>query len=488
VNFLLFISSFVFLLSSVSARETVTGSLPLPVLLEKAGVFLFPFGSPAFRINITGALLTALTPVLALRLFTLARPRPGPGPILFELEDERKWTVASLMVLSLGILSPAFLHTGTGGITPAANLFFSLLALERGVTWKKSRRAWDQWRAVIGMVIAGGFAVTLDLRWVVLLPGLLAIRRPLPTPKKSRMNFWFHVALMGILGGIAFLTPWIVLTSFHVATPEQLVRLLPMAIRDAYSPFFQSRPTAFLLIGSLLPCYFLIKGLRLLLARFPKTGTSVFLIALVMEFILLFSRSVKPVDREAVREHLLRGDNFARAQVPDQAEEEYLAALAIAPNDGSIYERLGALLLEYGDGARAAAAFARAARFQPKSQNLLADWASAELMNGRIPNAIDLLREAVDMKNENDLLREKLATLYEKMDRPGEAARQWKILSDRRPEDKSVLWRLAQTLTAATEFDQARLAVDRYLALDLEGGESQAAKELKSFLERSPSR
>lgn len=106
-------------------------------------------------------------------------------------------------------------------------------------------------------------------------------------------------------------------------------------------------------------------------------------------------------------------------------------------------------------------------------------------MNGQIPKAIALLREAVSMKPENDPLREKLATLYEKIAQPREAATHWKILSNHRPKDKSVLWHLAQTLAAANAFEQAHQAILRYLALDLDEGEQQSANDLNSFIERA---
>lgn len=124
-------------------------------------------------------------------------------------------------------------------------------------------------------------------------------------------------------------------------------------------------------------------------------------------------------------------------------------------------------------------------QFQPKSQTLLADWASAELMNGQIPKAIALLREAVSMKPENDPLREKLATLYEKIAQPQKPPPIGKSFPITARKDKSVLWRLAQTLTAANAFNQAHQAILRYLALDLDEGEQQSANDLNSFLERA---
>ncbi|MBK8575747.1 MAG: hypothetical protein IPN90_08735 [Elusimicrobia bacterium] len=486
MNFLLFFSSFIFLLSSLPGSVTGSANLPLPLLLEKAAIFIFPFGSVAFRLNTAGAFLTALTPVVAFRLFDLARPRPAPGPILLELEDEKKWTISLLMVLSLGILSPAFLHTGTGGITPAANLFFPLLTLERGRAWRKARRSGDRWIQGLAVAVAGGVALSLDLRWALFFPALILIPRPtFSTPKKDRWSVWLRFTLTGAVAVIAFLTPWIVLTSFQVATAEQLMRLLPVAIGTGYSTVFRAEASSFLLIGSLVLGFFIARGLKVLLTRFPKTVTSVFLICLATEFAWILFRPAKHMERERAQEHRRRGENFARLQVPDQAEEEFLAALAINPKDGPTFEKLGELFLEYGDGIRAAAAFDRAAQFQPKSQTLLANGASAELMNGQIPKAIALMREAVAMKQENDSLREKLALLYEKIAQPREAATHWKILSEHRPKDKSVLWRLAQTLAAAQAFDQAQKTIIRYLALDLDEGEEHAAHELNSLLERA---
>ncbi len=214
-------------------------TLPLPILLGQGALHLFPFGSPAFRLNLMGALLAALTVPLAFHALTLAKPRSAPGPTFFELEENRKWSTLVLAVLALWFFSPGVFRLGTSGLLAATNLFFPVFALERFLSWSRSPPRFGQrWISGFWAAFASGLALTLDLRWALLLPGLLALhhsfRTRAPSPNQPAESLFKRIlirltrmTLAGIGVGSAFVFPWILLTACQVATVDQLIDALP---------------------------------------------------------------------------------------------------------------------------------------------------------------------------------------------------------------------------------------------------------------------
>jgi hypothetical protein len=234
-------------------------TLPLPILVGQGAFHLVPFGSPAFRLNIAGAFLAALTVPLAFHALTLAKPRSAPGPTLFELDDERKWSTILLIVLTLWFFSPSTFRLGTTGLFPAIHLFFPVLALERFLAWSRSSpRFGRRWINGLWAALAGGMALTLDLRWGLLLPGLVALHRsirievPVSHSLKGRhpngvLGHLFRWILAGTTLSIAYILPWILLTAFQVATVDQLVNELPSLLTTNLLSISKN-PTPFLLI------------------------------------------------------------------------------------------------------------------------------------------------------------------------------------------------------------------------------------------------
>jgi hypothetical protein len=447
-------------------------TLPLPILLGKASFFLFPFGTPAFRINLMGILLVALTPLLAFRIFSLARPRPLPVPTLLDLDEERAWATITLMTISPWIFSPLFLREGTSGLTPASNLFFPLLALERFFSWRRASR-YSKTPGIRGgaMGAAGGLALTLDLRWLLLLPVLIVLR-----PKKSHPTTALLPFLVGIPLLLSFLAPWVALFTFQTATVTQLIHALPSAIVDGLcstSHFLEENPSTFLWVGGLYILYGVARWAKVLSARFPRGVPAVFGVILLISWVLIFNHPPHPTFTESETNDLFRslppgstlvcsqgetlgaatyaqmvlgkrrdlhlvgenepvegreprfvelsgkekgpvlpvgfvlqpldmpltnlssplaqvslgrvpmllaesplsspflgqahrrlGKTFEQLQIPDQAEEEFLAGLAIDPQDNGTNDDLGRLLMDYGDKKRAVAALARTTRFK----------------------------------------------------------------------------------------------------------------------------
>jgi hypothetical protein len=486
--FLLFISPFVFLLSSlptslpngiagygVTAAWTMTpmgpATLPLPLLLGKAAMILFPFGTPAFRMNLAGALLVASTLPLAYRIVMLTKPRSTPGPTLLDLDDERRWATLALMGIALWGLSPAFLHSGTTGIEPAIFVFFPFFVAHRFCLWRR-RHLSNGRRWIHGMIFWGvtGLWLTLDWRWAVLLPALI----PWKTGSPRKWIFLFS-SFMGITLGVTFLLPWIILSAFQVATLDQLVHLLGSNLRHGQFPlggYSLGAPWALLGVGVLLSISAITRGLKNLSARFPRGVPSALLLILLAESGWHFFKPTPFLSRERQTNDIFRslpaestliysnielggaatyeqrvrgkrrdiqllnkndpsslrapssylypgptepigekdlpvgfvlqpldfplsdltsplaqvslgrvplllaetqapspflaqahrrvGEAFASLQIPDQAEEEFLIALAIAPQDKTTSERLGRLLMDYGDRSRAKAALTRA--------------------------------------------------------------------------------------------------------------------------------
>ncbi|MBL0058636.1 MAG: tetratricopeptide repeat protein [Elusimicrobia bacterium] len=647
---------------------------PIPILLGKASFFLFPVGTPAFRMNVGGAFLGALSAAVALNLLARLRPRSQPGPALLELEEDHRWTTTLLAAGALWILSPPVFRAATGGLPGAVQLFFPILALERFLHWSQSPRP-TRWSAALGAAIAGGLTLTLDLRWILFLPGLLALHRARPlaeaaAPKTAvpwKMLFQRVLPPVAALLAFAaaFLLPWVVLGSFQTATPEQLAQILPslmgaglfpssvqtnagvgvresiyiwlqilawagtpIALWGARRAFKADRPraaalsllwiggllvsafwpgtgSAFAMVGGLFLSLFLAWGIRETLARWegvpifiglllagllltghaflsarpaspeiaaadifrslprdsvlawdqlgtagavtyaqkveglrrdirlrpdpegknfdpsdtrplygespsslPNEGTTDFLpagfvvqpMAVPLDDLpapiarvslgrvpLLLAEARPPAESLRVG-HLRLGDAFARLAAPDQAEEEFLAAIAVDPNNGRTAAELGRLLLDYGDGRRAGAAFARALQDPPGSVDLLSAWASAKLLEGRVTEALDLLRQALRQEESNEGLRARVAELYEKLAQPREAAAHWQVLAQRQPRDKSLLWRLTQSWMMAGELVQAHHAAERYLKLDLSENEREDAVAFKNRLEESIAR
>lgn len=484
----LFLVSFVFLLSTlpVSLPNGIAGDwvsaawilkpvgqadLPLPILMGKVAFFLFPFGPPAFRMNLAGACLVAFTPILAFRMFTLVRPRPAPGPTLLELDEARKWAAISFLAILIGVVSPAFPRAGTNGLAPALALFFPLLTLERFFSWRRTRRdSVAKWLKGVGLGVAGGLTLTLDLRWGLLLPALLFWR-----PGKIQFKTGLLPILMGLTLAVSFLVPWMVLVSFQVATFHQLMETLPSFLAGGlfhWSHRGGGDHSAFLFVGGLLLLYGFARGMKTLSARFPRGVPSTLGLILVAEMGWFFLHPPRPSFTESETNDLFRslpvgstfvspqaetvgaatyaqtvlgkrrdirlvhrkdsalltpadgetlfmepvgkigekklpmgfvlqpldfpitalssplaqvslgrvpmilaessppssflgqahqrlGETFAQLQIPDQAEEEFLAALAVAPQDSAASEALGRLWMEYGEKKRAAAALNR---------------------------------------------------------------------------------------------------------------------------------
>lgn len=493
LSVLFFLSTFFILLSSVPpllpdgiAGFWVTAAwtlkplgpahLPLPILLGKGAFDLFPFGTPAFRMNLAGACLAALTPLLAFRIFSFAPPRPAPGPTLLDLDETRNWATISFFSVLIGAVSPAFLRAGTAGLAPASRLFFPLLTLERFFSWRQARPdSVGHWLQGLGLGAAGGLTLTLDLRWGLLLAALFLWR-----PGKIQFKSGLLPTLMGLTLAVSFLVPWMILLSFQTSSLNQLMERLPSSIAGSLfsaSPFLEEGSSSFLLAGGGLFLYGFARGMKKLSARFPKGIPSALGLILLAEMgwsffhlprpfftesetndlfrslppgsTLVCSRAetagagayaqtvlgkrrdlrlvwnndpafpppadgetlfvepfgkrgdhhlprgfvLQPLDVPATaltsplaqvslgrvpmilaessppspflgQAHQRLGETFTRLQIPDQAEEEFLAALAMDPEDGTGGEALGRLRMEYGEKKRAAAALRRARKFK----------------------------------------------------------------------------------------------------------------------------
>lgn len=444
---------------------------PLPILMGKVAFSLFPFGPPAFRLTVAGAVLAALTPLLVFRIFSLAKPRPTPGPTLLDLHIERRWATMSLLAIVAWVLSPAFLQGGTGGIPPALKLLFPLLTIERVFTWRRRPRpSRGDWVQGVSLAVAGGLTLSLDPRWALFLPALFMNRRRQWGLRRSLS--------MGLAGVISFLLPWGILASFQAATAGQLFNVSLSTVGATLfsrGDFWRGDLAAFFQVGGLILVYGAARALHSLSSRFPRRTLTVTLVLLLLECTgialrpppsfrieseindlfrsipanstLLCSRAetlgaatyVQGVlgKRRDIRlrrhgdptltgadfsenlyiepngkweesqlpkgfvfqplsiplttlssplaqvsqgrvplllaespasspflggAHERLGMTFAHVQIPDQAEEEFLAALACDPRNAFAGESLGRLLMDFGDKKRAAAALHRVAR------------------------------------------------------------------------------------------------------------------------------
>ncbi|MBL0350383.1 MAG: hypothetical protein IPP68_08410 [Elusimicrobia bacterium] len=179
---------------------------------------------------------------------------------------------------------------------------------------------------------------------------------------------------------------------------------------------------------------------------------------------------------------------FARHRVIDEAETEFLAALALNPDDGAAARDLGRLYRDADDGRRAAVLLARAVNHAPDdvaAAALEGERAEAEFAEGRTAQGLDALARGVARDGSNAGLRERLAEEWEKNARPSDAARQWAVLRDRYPTEKTYHWRLTQAWMMAREPVKAFGAVERYLGLPLAEDERRTAEEFRKRLAES---
>ncbi len=625
---------------------------PLILLVGRLATVVFPFGSPAFRMNAAGAFLAALAVPAALSLLSQARPRFQPGPALWELEEKRRWATATGLAILLWTFSPPVWRAATGGLDAAARLFFPLVAFDLFLRWAAAPA--PRGRAGVWAALAWGGALAVEPGAMLALPGLWALARagalssapPAARSGARAARILAHGASALLLAAIAFLLPAVLLAlashpvnevffttrgfltqsfgEFHrPAAPGPALRAALLAsaqtvawagawlalgglraahrrdrprgravvflwLATALLPALLPGPagTALPALGSLWPAFLLAWGTAELSAKIPWARAAAFLLVpavliggpifadrssqrpdasagdllrslppqsafvwdhaatagaiayaqqvegrrrdvevasspgepgagglflesppageeetwipagfsvqsgpgpLVTPAAVSLGRvplilSESPPAAETVRRARHRlGDAFLRLRTPDQAEEEYLKALAAGAGAETALA-LGRLLLDYGDGRRAAAALFRAAAEEPRSVEILDAWSAAEILEGRLLQAVRLLQQALRIDPQRGDLRERAAELHTRLAQPLEAALQWEALSALRPGDKTVLWRLAQAWTMAAEPVKAYRAGERYLSLSLTEEEQRNAEAFQKLL------
>ena len=167
------------------------------------------------------------------------------------------------------------------------------------------------------------------------------------------------------------------------------------------------------------------------------------------------------------------------------AEEEAWAALADDPGLPDAHRRLGEAALDRGDGARAAIHFRRALRRVESQADLWALAARAEWSVGDRVRAAAHARRALDLDPSLEDTRRALAEALDRDGRFGEAADEWRLLMNRRPEERLYVWSLAKSEKAAGRPEKARAALREYLLFPLSSEDRDEAEAFEKSLGKS---
>lgn len=203
---------------------------PLAVVLGRAALVLFPFGAPAFRLGAATAVLAGGTVLLAARFLRLARGAAAEGPVLWALEEERRWATADTVALLLWSLAGPAWMAARGRWADAVFLSTVTLALERTWMYARSSRAFP---AGLGG-LAWGLALSIDPRSLLLLPlpWVLKIVEPSPRPRKAAgPGDIARGVLFAAATVVGFLLPVALMAARESATLNQTTRALNDLLR-----------------------------------------------------------------------------------------------------------------------------------------------------------------------------------------------------------------------------------------------------------------
>jgi tetratricopeptide (TPR) repeat protein len=200
----------------------------------------------------------------------------------------------------------------------------------------------------------------------------------------------------------------------------------------------------------------------------------------LMRLPLWGSRAEDPEGAALARFALSR--KFDQYGLAPQAEEEAWAALADDPGLPEAHRRLGEAALARGDGARAAIHFRRALRRAASQPDLWALAARAEWSVGDRGQAAAHARAALDLDPSLEDTRRALAESFDRDGKPRTAADEWRILMNRRPEERLYVWSLAKSEKAAGRPEKARAALREYLLFPLSTEERDEAETFEKSI------
>jgi tetratricopeptide (TPR) repeat protein len=176
------------------------------------------------------------------------------------------------------------------------------------------------------------------------------------------------------------------------------------------------------------------------------------------------------------------GRKFDQYALTADAEEEYLSAISIDPGQPEARRRLGEIALERGEAADACVHFRRALRRAPKDAAIHALLGRAARQAQDLPAAVRAYEIAVRLDPSLEEDRRALAELLEERAAWRAAAREWRVLMDKNPQERAYPWRLAKAEAAAGRPTQARNALREYMLFPLDEKERDQAESFQKSL------
>jgi tetratricopeptide (TPR) repeat protein len=138
-------------------------------------------------------------------------------------------------------------------------------------------------------------------------------------------------------------------------------------------------------------------------------------------------REALKIDPNASGVHFELADMLNSSAVPDgreEAEKEYLSALAVNPLDEKAQCKLGDLAALRGDQQAAAEHYQRALKLQPNDAEAMLGLSKILVILNQPEKALPLLEQAVKLDPTNATAHFRLSTLYRKMGRADDASRE----------------------------------------------------------------
>lgn len=138
----------------------------LSAAAARLALILFPFGAPAFRLGAAAAVLAGGAALLASRWLRQARGPLPEGPVLWALEEERRWSTAETVALLFWALAGPAWMAARGRWGHAVFLAAAALALERTWVYARTHRVLPAGAGGL----AWGLTLSMDPRSILFLP------------------------------------------------------------------------------------------------------------------------------------------------------------------------------------------------------------------------------------------------------------------------------------------------------------------------------
>ena len=181
--------------------------------------------------------------------------------------------------------------------------------------------------------------------------------------------------------------------------------------------------------------------------------------------LVLFAGQQKPAKLEQVRDHYDAAQNFEQHGKWKEAEQEWRAALRLAPDDARAWTNLGVALNRQEKTAEALEAWRKAIAINPKLPGPYFNLGLTLVRKGDYINAVTPLRQAIELDPNNEGAKRALAVALIGTEKFQEATPLIAQLLSRSPKDPALLELAAQTYLRERRYAEAATMLQRRLAL-----------------------